>query len=298
MQKAIAPNPTILNLTSSCPETPRLSVMHIKGKESKQSSRPHAHNFFELFFVEDGEGWYRMGDRQIRAKAGDLFALSPGETHDPSGLDNANKWIIAFGADALNPARTDADLFLMPPNELFLLSLFKDRDFSSKHLHIPLENRQRWLTQVQQLKMELENKYLGFTEAARALLILLLIDTTRLAEPQLKKSPVEQSPLLTKVFSFIETQYCNPISLHEVAKAVNLSPAYLTDLVRRETGRTVNRWIVEHRIARARTLLLESDRSIAEIAETVGYLDAGHFIRLFRRVNGTTPQAWRLLQRN
>lgn len=298
MQKAIAPNPTVLSLTSSCPETPRLSVMHIKGKEAKQSSRPHAHNFFELFFVEEGEGWYRMGDRQIRATAGDLFALSPGETHDPSGLDNANKWIVAFGADALNPARTDADLFLMPPNELFLLSLFKDRDFSSKHLHIPVTNRQRWVTQVQQLKMELENKYLGFTEASRALLILLLIDTTRLAEPQLKKRPVEQSPLLTKVFSFIETQYCNPISLHEVAKAVNLSPAYLTDLVRRETGRTVNRWIVEHRIARARTLLLESDRSITEIAETVGYLDAGHFIRLFRRVNGTTPQAWRLLQRN
>lgn len=298
MQKTIAPTPSILNLNSSCPETPRLSVLHIKGKESKQSSRPHAHNFFELFFIEDGEGWYRMGDRQIRAKPGDLFAIAPGEIHDPSGLDNANKWIIAFGADALNPARTDADLFLRSPNELFLLSLFKNQDFSSKHLHIPLANRQRWLTQVQQLKMELENKYLGFTEAARALLILLLIDTNRLAEPHLQKHPVEKSPLIKKVFGFIETHYCNPISLHEVAKAVNLSPAYLTDLVKRETGRTVNRWIVEHRIARARTLLLESDRSVAEIAETVGYLDAGHFIRLFRRINGTTPQAWRLLQRN
>ncbi len=296
MQKTNAP-PRILNLASSCPETPRLSVLHIKGKDNKQSSRPHAHAFFELFFVEEGEGWYRVGDRQIPVTAGDLFAIAPGEIHDPSGLDSVDKWIIAFGADALNPARTDADLFLMLPNELFLLAPFKNQDISSKHLHIPAVNRQRWLFQAQQLKMELENKYLGFTEAARALLILLLIDTTRLAEPQFKKSETEQPPSLKKVFSFIETHYCNPISLQEVAKAVNLSPAYLTDLVRRETGRTVNRWIVEHRIARARTLLLETNSSINEIAETVGYLDSGHFIRLFRRINGTTPQAWRILQR-
>lgn len=297
MQKTIAP-PRILNLTSSCPETPRLSVLHIKGKDNKQSSRPHAHAFFELFFVEDGEGWYSIGDRQIQATTGDLFAIAPGEIHDPSGLDSANKWIIAFGADALHPARTEADLFLKSPNDLLLLSPFKNQDVASKHLHIPLANRQHWITHSKQLKLELENKCLGFTEAARALLILLLIDTTRLAEPQFKKSEGEQPPSLKKVFNFIENHYCNSISLQEVAKAVNLSPAYLTDLVRRETGRTVNRWIVEHRIARARTLLLETNSSINEIAESVGYIDPGHFIRLFRRINGTTPQAWRILQRN
>lgn len=297
MQKNIAP-PRILNLNLSYPKTPRLFVLHIKGKDNKQSSRPHAHAFFELLFVEDGEGWYSIGDRQIQVTAGDLFAIAPGELHDPSGLDSADKWIIAFGADALNPARTDADLFLQSPNDLLLLSPFKNQDVASKHLHIPLANRQRWIAQVQQLKMELENKCLGFTEAARALLILLLVDTTRLAEPQLKKPEVEQLPSLKKVFSFIENHYCNPISLQEVAKAVNFSPAYLTDLVKRETGRTVNRWIVEHRIARARTLLLETNGSINEIAESVGYIDPGHFIRLFRRVNGATPQAWRVLQRS
>lgn len=73
---------------------------------------------------------------------------------------------------------------------------------------------------------------------------------------------------------------------------------YLTDLVRRETGRTVLNWILERRMAEARCLLLETARSVNQIAEAVGYLDTGYFIRLFRRSNGKTPQAWRLLHRN
>jgi len=138
---------------------------------------------------------------------------------------------------------------------------------------------------------------LGFTEAARALLMLLLIDAARLTTPQLPKCSVQYRTLLTNLFRFIETNYCNPIGLQEVAKAVNLSPAYLTDLVRRETGRTVLKWIVDRRMAKARCLLLETDQSVNQIAQTLGYFDPGHFIRLFRRTNGTTPQAWRLQHR-
>jgi AraC-like DNA-binding protein len=48
----------------------------------------------------------------------------------------------------------------------------------------------------------------------------------------------------------------------------------------------------------ARRLLLETDRPVNQIAEAVGYCDSGYFIRLFRRLNGTTPQAWRFLYRS
>lgn len=284
-----------LTLPSPSPDTSRVSVLHITGKEKTQPSRPHMHSFFELFFVEEGEGWHCVGDRKVWAKPGDLFLITPGEIHDPSGLDGASKWIIAFASDALNLVRNDSEVFLMLPNELLMLSFLRTADIDTGRFHVALEDRPRWLAQLQQLQSELSEKAFGFTEAARALLTLLLIDTARMANSQVQKCSAQSRPLLTKVFRFIEANYRNAIGLQEVAKEVNLSPAYLTDLVRRETGRTVLNWIIERRMAEARHLLLETDLPVNQIAETVGYFDTGHFIRLFRRINGTTPQAWRVL---
>lgn len=100
-------------------------------------------------------------------------------------------------------------------------------------------------------------------------------------------------PVLSKVFNFIEENYQNQISLREVAKEVGRSPAYLTDFVRRKTGKTVLSWITERRMAEARKLLLETDQSIEQISEAVGYFDRRHFGRLFLRTHQSTPQAWR-----
>jgi AraC-like DNA-binding protein len=99
--------------------------------------------------------------------------------------------------------------------------------------------------------------------------------------------------LLIKVFNFIEANYRDSISLRDVAEAVDRSPAYLTDLMRRETGKTVLAWIIECRMAEARRLLLETSQSVEQVSEAVGYFDRRHFSRLFLRFHGTTPQTWR-----
>ena len=96
-----------------------------------------------------------------------------------------------------------------------------------------------------------------------------------------------------EVFEFIETNYNKGITLCDVAKAVGYSPAYLTNKVKRETGRTVNRWIVQRRMTEALFLLRNTKESVEQIAETVGYQNTCYFFRQFRQYQGTTPQAWR-----
>jgi YesN/AraC family two-component response regulator len=81
-------------------------------------------------------------------------------------------------------------------------------------------------------------------------------------------------PQLQKVFNFIETHYHETISLRDVANRVGFSPGYLTELVKRQTGETVNRWIVKRRLRAACALLLETTDSIESIATTVGYLSS------------------------
>lgn len=116
---------------------------------------------------------------------------------------------------------------------------------------------------------------------------------TNIEENSIPQSIFPSHPKLRNVFQFIETNYQRSITLCDVAKAVGYSRSYLTDLVRRQTGKTVNHWIRERRITEARYLLLETDQSVNKIAEAVGYQNVGHFFRQFRQCHGTTPQVWR-----
>lgn len=113
---------------------------------------------------------------------------------------------------------------------------------------------------------------------------------TKTATPQ---SIFPSIPQLSEVFNFIETNYHQRITLTDVAQAVGYSPAYLTNRVGSQTGQTVNRWIVERRMAAARSLLEETNQSIEQIAATVGYQNSCHFSRQFRQYHNMTPQGWR-----
>lgn len=123
---------------------------------------------------------------------------------------------------------------------------------------------------------------------------LPLADTAEVTEPFILPS----IPQMREVFDFIEANYHRPITLGDVAQVVDYSPAYLTDLVRRETGQTLYRWVIERRMAQARYLLLVTSQSVQEIAKAVGYLDTGNFIQQFRRFNNMTPQVWRQAHRS
>ncbi len=98
---------------------------------------------------------------------------------------------------------------------------------------------------------------------------------------------------LKAVFQFIEANYQQPINLSDVAQAAGYSPAYLTNLVQEQTGRSVKRWIIERRMAQARKLLANTSQPVRRIAESSGYADAGYFTRQFRRFHGASPQIWR-----
>lgn len=119
-------------------------------------------------------------------------------------------------------------------------------------------------------------------------------ETVKLANPE---SIFPACPQVSEVFDFIEANHHQPISLNDVAKAVGYSPAYLTDFVKRQTGQTVQRWIIKRRMAAACSLLLNTNQSVNQIAEAVGYNDKNYFFYQFRQHYGMTPQTWRNKQR-
>lgn len=125
-----------------------------------------------------------------------------------------------------------------------------------------------------------------------------LSTTTESEKSKTQESIFPSIPRLREVFEFIELNYHESIKLKEVAQSVGYSSAYLTDLVRGLTGKTVNNWIIERRIAQASTLLLETNYSVDEIALKVGYQNINHFYCQFRDYYQNTPRAWREKQRS
>ena len=101
------------------------------------------------------------------------------------------------------------------------------------------------------------------------------------------------STQLKPIFEFIEENYRRPIKLDCIAQAVGYSPAYLTNLVKRKTKKTIINWILERRMLEARSLLITTNRSITEIAMDVGFIDAYYFSRRFSQYHKMSPRSWR-----
>lgn len=98
---------------------------------------------------------------------------------------------------------------------------------------------------------------------------------------------------LRKIYEFIDAHYQESIHLQDVAEHFGFSAAYLTELVKKQTGDPINRWIIKRRVTAARILLLETEKSVEQIAYAVGYQSPNVFFRQFREYYGNSPKAWR-----
>lgn len=110
-------------------------------------------------------------------------------------------------------------------------------------------------------------------------------------EPELPSAPL--SPFAERALQLIAERFREPIGLGELSVELGYSAAYLTNTLRRETGKTVLQWIIHHRLEEAKRLMSETDWSGQQIAQAVGYAHYSHFLRQFRQSHGVPPSAWR-----
>ncbi len=258
-------------------------------------AHPHSHDFLVLTYFERDGGSLRLGNREWQIEAGDVYLIAPGEIADPSGLEAAEGWGVFFPPEVLGSQAPGA--FLSWRAHPLLFPFVRGAAGGAQRLKLPSEDRPSWSERLLALDLELRQRQDGYREAVLAHLTLLLVGLSRLAADVVGDLRLKDEPLLAEVFGFIEERYREPISLKDVARAVSLSRGHLTTVVRRKTGRTVQEWIAERRMAEARRLLVETDLSVEEVGRRVGYGEAGYFVRSFRRAHGSTPLGWRRASR-
>ena len=87
------------------------------------------------------------------------------------------------------------------------------------------------------------------------------------------------------------------LRLADVAQACELSAAHFSRSFHKTFGAPPYRWLQTRRIERAKGLLGDTSRSLAEIALECGFTEQSHFTKVFTRLVGVSPGAWRRLRR-
>ena len=96
-----------------------------------------------------------------------------------------------------------------------------------------------------------------------------------------------------KALAFISDNCERKLTIDEVADEIFVSPSSVRALLRSETGMGFKEYHTLSRIRRARMALRESSLSMGELAASLGFRDASHFSKTFRKVVGKTPTQYR-----
>lgn len=271
---------------------PRVYARRLVGRRDAVVHGPHSHRFLEIVFIEKGRGAHIVEGKRVPVGPGDVFALAPGQAHDPDELDSTIHWVLAFELRFLFEGRDERELFVSCPDEVVLLCFLRRPD-DGGHLRLPPESARAWVGWLERLERELERRELGYVSAAKGLVELMLVDLARMVEPHIPDVAAKQRPQLARAFRFIEEHFRTPLKLRDLARAAGLSSAYLTTLLKRQTGRSAGEWLTARRMAEARRLLAETSSGVKTIGYEVGYADTSHFIEVFSKDHGLTPKAWR-----
>jgi AraC family transcriptional regulator len=103
---------------------------------------------------------------------------------------------------------------------------------------------------------------------------------------------------LNRSIEIICSSYAEDIQLQDLSNAVGLSPAHFGRAFRHSTGKSPLQWLVEHRISRAKALLVDREKSLTEIAQSVGFQGQSAFGAAFKRLTGSTPGEFRRSMEN
>jgi two-component system response regulator YesN len=98
---------------------------------------------------------------------------------------------------------------------------------------------------------------------------------------------------IKRVIHFVERNYDKRVSLKDAARLVALSPKYFSRVFKVKVGVGFNEYRLKIRMEKAARLLETTDYSVDEISYSIGYENPESFARLFKKIRGCTPTAYR-----
>ena len=95
------------------------------------------------------------------------------------------------------------------------------------------------------------------------------------------------------IVSILNTEYNKKLTIGDIAANCHCSESHISHLFKRKSGMTINQYLTDIRIKKAKALLADTDMSIFDTAYSCGFSDANYFISVFRKKVGLPPERYR-----
>ena len=254
----------------------------------------HTHSFFEICYAFEGQGLFRINQKEYQVHQGQVFIAKPGEMHEilsskstPLGI---YFWSYTLEPHAGSvPEMQEVDLLL----KTFLTS--------------PCQVSNHVLTMQRTIDLLIEEviqRGPAYHQMIAVLASKLLVDTVRAVMdiPQQRTLLSQQNrnrddATVQIMVRYLHDNYHAPMTVRDLAAQVSLSERHCSRLFSRIMGRSIVEYLTMLRIEAASQLLLNSQHSLKEIAHMTGYPDVRYFSTLFHRQTGRTPTTFRHTRR-
>lgn len=273
------------------------------GIRDERSALPnlaaHRHEYFQIHVQLEGTTQHDIGNVRRIVEPGTVCFILPFKAHFIPTVANSRYYILNAGLSYLLPS-LDVDISNLEDTPIERAPELAPFCFQEQ-LDFKLDGPA--FAQIEALCRDIaaEDARRGNGSAIliRAYLLQLIGIVWRqhgedlAALAAMPVSGLGRKQALTRLLAFLKDRLHEPISLTQAASAIHLSPAYLTRLLKRETGQTFVQYLTARRISLARELLLHTNLSIKEIASRCGFMDEAYFGRRFRLYEKTSPTAFR-----
>jgi AraC-like DNA-binding protein len=272
---------------------PLVSVIDFSKAEKRTGSKMN----FELYciFLKDVKcGDLKYGRRYYDYQEGTLVFISPGQTVDVENKTDIYQPMghgLVFHPDlirgtSLAKALSDYTFFSYHTNEALHLS--------SKEQQLVLDLFAKINTELQQSIDKHSKKLIASTIELLLNYCDRFYDRQFITRDIVNKGILENFEELLNGYFKSEKPYSIGLpSVAYCAEELHFSANYFGDMIKKETGKTAQDFIQEKIIDVAKDKIFERDKSVSEIAYELGFKYPQHFIRLFKKRVGSTPNEYR-----
>lgn len=257
-----------------------------------KNSRPdtfHWHSYFEITYVQEGQGNYSVNGQEYMMKPGDIIIFNNVEAHGWKLMGEDMKLLVMifspeFVAEKLSVFDSE---YLKPFVERG--SNFKNRIRSEE----PVSHEIR--KGIREIYAEWQQQKEGYPLMIKANILRILTMLIRTYQDESKsgemlKEKKSAMKRLEQAISYIDHHYSEKITLDEVAAAAYMSSNYFSSYFRKVTGISFSEYVTRIRISHARELLRDTDKSVTEIAMECGFHNISNFYRLYKKQVGKPPR--------
>ncbi|HEY9059760.1 MAG TPA: helix-turn-helix domain-containing protein [Pseudobacteroides sp.] len=238
---------------------------------------PGQNNYYIMCFVLSGNGALFYDNESYEISRGTGFLITP-QKYSYYISDDGNPWTFCWiGFTGVSASLCLSKAYISGKNPIFY---FKDIDL--------IENVFDTMSNCNQITIGKDLKYLSLVYF---LLSQIIEDSAKRSMINLKENAYDV--YIKQAVDYITKNYPYPININSVAKQICISRKYLSKIFKEALNISPKEFLIKYRISKACEFLINSSRTINEIAYDVGYNDFRSFSKAFKKSIGVSPKEYK-----